>query len=189
MARKAGPIIDEIVARLGSLQFTIKGRNLSKAAGIRIGDEEIKSDQMVGGGLRVEDPDADASERGMASVMHVTIREPKLEWLRQTTELTITNPDGQRATWPFEVAGLAIVKSIEPNEIRVGQLAKLKVEGRGFERSAIVGDEDPAPLFAVINSMTFTSEKEVVWYSGSVHHLPRAEDGESVNGLFPGRPT
>jgi Cu2+-containing amine oxidase len=26
----------------------------------------------------------------------------------------------------------------------------------------------------------------VVWYMGSVHHLPRAEDGEDVNGLFRG---
>ena len=36
------------------------------------------------------------------------------------------------------------------------------------------------------NGETVASSDVVVWYMGAVHHLPRAEDGESRNGLFVG---
>jgi Cu2+-containing amine oxidase len=36
------------------------------------------------------------------------------------------------------------------------------------------------------NGENVVNEDVVVWYMGAVHHLPRAEDGESVNGVFRG---
>ena len=38
----------------------------------------------------------------------------------------------------------------------------------------------------IANSENVANADVVVWYMGAVHHLPRAEDGESVNGLFRG---
>ena len=36
------------------------------------------------------------------------------------------------------------------------------------------------------NAEAVASSDVVVWFTGSVHHLPRAEDGETVNGTFRG---
>jgi Cu2+-containing amine oxidase len=38
----------------------------------------------------------------------------------------------------------------------------------------------------ISNAETVANSDVVVWYMGSVHHLPRAEDGEDRNGLFVG---
>lgn len=38
----------------------------------------------------------------------------------------------------------------------------------------------------VANGENVSNADVVVWYMGSLHHLPRAEDGESVNGVFRG---
>ena len=39
----------------------------------------------------------------------------------------------------------------------------------------------------IANSENVANADVVVWYMGSVHHLPRAEDGESTGGVFRGR--
>lgn len=102
VARSAGPVIDEIVTRVSSLQFAIKGRVLSKDASFRINEEDLPSDQIE----RLLPEIVEADEQGgpnTAKLLHLKILTPKPEWLKDGTPLTIINPDGQKATWKYDV--------------------------------------------------------------------------------------
>lgn len=117
LARKPGPVIDEIIANNGSLKLTIRGRNLSQDASFRIGDDDLTSDKIAPpdietvstldrtkpGKPAILEKDSQSDDATMAKALELTIIEPKLEWLASETTLTIINPDGQRATWPYSI--------------------------------------------------------------------------------------
>lgn len=101
-ARSAGPIIDEIVARLSSLELAIKGRVLSKDASFRINDDDVDSDLIEHLMPEIVEPD-EQGPPNTAKLLRVRILTPKPEWLKDGARLTIINPDGQKAAWAYHV--------------------------------------------------------------------------------------
>lgn len=102
LARRAGPVIDEIVAKIGSLEFTLKGRNLSKDASFRIGDKDITSDNIEGLQPEILEVDTEG-EPNTGKLIRLKIKTPETDWLKDNASLTITNPDGQKASWTYTV--------------------------------------------------------------------------------------
>jgi len=102
VARSAGPVIDEIITRLSSLEFSIKGRILSKDASFRINDEDVPSDLIE----RLQPEIVESDDQGgpnTAKLLRLKILTPKPQWLKDGTLLTIINPDGQKAVWKYDV--------------------------------------------------------------------------------------
>lgn len=102
LARKAGPVIEEVVAtRSGTaLELAVRGRNLSKDANLFLAGEMLKSDQVA---REVVEPDKSTDDPNMAKRLKLTVTAPKDDWVKPDAELTIANTDGQRATWPYTV--------------------------------------------------------------------------------------
>src|SRR6185295_7059095 len=132
LARKPGPIIDEILAKYGSLQLTIRGRNLHNDATIRIGDMNL--DLREATVTRV--PDDQSSESGMNKAIEITLKTVLDAWQNATAPLllTVINPDAQKAVWPFVVS-----PSITPGlNLTVKHKTKtpVMVTGAGFRQGA-----------------------------------------------------
>ena len=109
LARKSGPVIDEIEVDTEGLKLKVYGRRLSVDAGFRIGEEDLDS-QYLGKGEKVKILGRDdvSDDKTLAKCLEIVIDEPKAEWLPKADEdteleLTIINPDGQNAAWPFTV--------------------------------------------------------------------------------------
>lgn len=106
-ARKAGPVIDDISAK-GDLELTIRGRNLSRDAGFQIGELDLKPDKIISsdpqtpGKPEVVERDTDSGDATMAKTLKLTIKDPEPNWT-PTAQLTIINPDGQKAMWPYSL--------------------------------------------------------------------------------------
>ena len=116
-ARKPGPVIDTVVAQAGSLKIELRGRNLATDATFRIATTEItyklestekpesaaanevnkKAKLQV---ITKEDP---PNSEAFAKALLLTIVEPEATWLTAKQELTIINPDGQKAVATFAV--------------------------------------------------------------------------------------
>lgn len=119
MARKPGPIIDDIRASFSSLVLEIQGRNLSKDASFQIDGKPvtlqmIQDDRDPGldltssgspPGIRILEPETKGATDGYAKLLELKILEPHTEWFSKECQLTIINPDGQKAAWPFEYKG------------------------------------------------------------------------------------
>lgn len=135
LARKPGPVVDEITAKQASLELTIRGRGLSQDAGFQIGNDVVSSDNIEGAKPKIIEADDQTGERNMAKVLLLIIKDPKPEWLNDDARLTIINPDGQRATWAYKVdkAG-PVVNSIQA-EVNDQRLV-ITVKGSQFDKNA-----------------------------------------------------
>lgn len=102
LARKPGPVIDEIVAEMGSLVLTIKGRNLSQDASFQIGGEDVTSD-LIESKPEILEKDGQSDEPNMAKSLKLSVKSPKDPWVKGDQDLTIINPDGQKAVWAYAV--------------------------------------------------------------------------------------
>ena len=105
LARKPGPVITQIVAGVSSLSLEIHGKTLSPDATFRIDDVDVLPNQLdrsihPNGRPKVEVPD---EQTEYAKVLRLVIKEFSSEWLEGEHKLVLSNPDGQRAEWPFEV--------------------------------------------------------------------------------------
>lgn len=119
LVRKGGPVVDDIVAKASSLTLELHGRYLSKNASFQVDGEDVKADQIKAGtdgerGPEVIASDEQAQDPTMAKVLKVSIATPKANWMTRKTNpadpkrkhmLTIINPDGQKADWPFSLSG------------------------------------------------------------------------------------
>jgi hypothetical protein len=94
LARKPGPIIDDITASLGSLTLKINGRKLSTRASFNIDGTDVSSGLVTVNGT---DPDGAQTDE-LFKTLTLVIAEPAARW-QQTGrhEFTVTNPDGQNA--------------------------------------------------------------------------------------------
>jgi hypothetical protein len=100
LARKPGPIIDEIVASVGSLTLVISGRKLSMAASFNIDGTDVAKNLVTTVGT---DPD-EGSSADFFKTLTLTIAEPLPRWpTAGRHQFTITNPDGQNAEWFYRI--------------------------------------------------------------------------------------
>lgn len=128
LARKAGPVLDDCVASLGSLKVRIIGRNLSPRASILVGNVPIAYDPAEGPrggvslGATLRSLQAEERNPDLASTLELSIDAPRPEWIAALRQhagggaeasgaslpvLTLVNPDGQRASWPIRLAPAA----------------------------------------------------------------------------------
>lgn len=106
LARKPGPVISKIEAETGSLTLTIQGSSLSPDATFKIDDTDLPPNCLN----NVAHPDGKAQlveasdQPGFAKVLRLKIEptEPRMQaWLKGDHTLTVINPDGQKAVFPF----------------------------------------------------------------------------------------
>jgi hypothetical protein len=122
-ARKPGPVIDSVDAQVGSLKLEIRGRNLSNDASYSIGNKTILykllTEPAVGGEvekdatLQIITKADDPNSENFAKAVLLTINNPEPSWLTAEQSITITNPDGQKAVWPFHVQVIAQADSTD----------------------------------------------------------------------------
>lgn len=144
MARKPGPVIDDILATPSSLKIKILGRNLSKDASFRIGNDDILVSKINNGEKpRIVEGDA---ETNMAKILEFTIADPiPDEWVDGEPKLTIINPDGQTASWGYkrisaeEAAATAAAKEAVTAEAAFVKAAK---EAEAKEAAAAKAEAD-----------------------------------------------
>jgi hypothetical protein len=125
LARKAGPIIDDIMATVSSLTLEIHGRNLSQDASFQIDGADVTLDMIAAGASSDHRPKIvakdDTQDAGFAKILSLTLDSPKTAWLTRKSDpsenlrthtLSIINPDGQCADWTYSIAGpTAIISS------------------------------------------------------------------------------
>jgi hypothetical protein len=146
VARSAGPVIDEIVTRMSSLEFAIKGRVLSKDASFRINEEDVASDLIE----HLKPQIVETDEQGgpsTAKLLRLKILTPKPEWMKDGTTLTIINPDGQKAAWKYDV-GPAVTEPLQAELLEDDTVLHLVVKGinLGPSTKANVENRGGAPL-------------------------------------------
>jgi len=130
LARSPGPVIDEIIARSGSLRLEIRGRNLSPDATIRIGPvnaadqqnkvefDKIAEAKKAGEAATAPVPEVakqatlrvlefDEQVKGSAKKLLLVIDKDFEKWATDAQDLTLENPDGQKATWQFQATSQA----------------------------------------------------------------------------------
>jgi hypothetical protein len=110
LVRKAGPTINAITVS-GSpdkITFQLTGSGLSRSALFNIDQLPIYPDTIIGpdgqpGLPEIVQSDQAISDPDYARILKVTVVKAPPTWLAGPHNLTITNPDAQRATWPFQV--------------------------------------------------------------------------------------
>jgi len=140
VSRSAGPVIDEIVTRLSSLEFAIKGRVLSKDASFRINEEDVPSNLIE----RLKPNIVETDEQGgpnTAKLLRLKILTPKPEWLKDGTTLTIINPDGQKAAWKYDV-GPALTQQPKITLVDDGANIHFLLKGANLSSTTSVSVED-----------------------------------------------
>jgi hypothetical protein len=104
-ARKPGPVIDMVVVTQAlanrTLVMSLRGRSLSRNATILIDGDEPSPDSLT---LVITTHDDVSSDPTLASDLGVTVISPKAKWISSNPHLlTLTNPDGQKATSPYKI--------------------------------------------------------------------------------------
>ncbi len=158
LARKPGPIIDEVVAQIGSLVLAVRGRALSKEASFLIEDTELTSDM-----IETIEPTRDdlSSEPGMNKRLDIRIKTLKEEWKSATMPLhfTVINPDGQKAVWPFVIK--PVIASLMPKTVQEATKTKVNVIGQGFKTNAKASVTVPSGLVAPKATLKHLSDTQV----------------------------
>jgi hypothetical protein len=110
LVRKAGPTINAITVSgtPDKMTFQLTGSGLSRSALFNIDDQPIYPDTIVGpdgqpGLPEIVQKDPTISDPDYARILKVTVVKAPTAWLGGPHHFTITNPDAQRATWPYQV--------------------------------------------------------------------------------------
>jgi len=106
VARAPGPIIDQIIATTGSLKLSIMGRNLSNDATVEIAGISV---------AKFLDPNEHPEHRPTAvspsdgddtlnNTLELRLTKAPQEWVgKAALDVTVQNPDGQKAIWPVNL--------------------------------------------------------------------------------------
>jgi hypothetical protein len=120
LARTPGPIIDEIMAKVGSVQFSIMGHNLAADAVVEIEGTSVAQflDSTTHPQHRATAVDP-AGSADLATTLELKLASAPKEWLKDALKFTVTNPDGQQSTWSLAVepelkAALTKLAAIDP---------------------------------------------------------------------------
>lgn len=106
LARKPGPVISKIEAETGSLTLTIQGSNLSPDATFKIDDVDVPANCLNNASHPDGKPQVveTSDQPGFAKVLRLVIEPTDAamqKWITGPHNLTLTNPDGQKAVSPF----------------------------------------------------------------------------------------
>ena len=108
LARKAGPNIMavDVIQAAPTLQFVISGSGLSQNASFSINGDPIAPVRILNAEGKPSLPqilqkDETNNEAGVAKIMRLIVADPPERWLG-SKNLTVTNPDAQKAVWPYD---------------------------------------------------------------------------------------
>jgi len=105
LMRNAGPVVDTVIATVGSLNLMIQGRSLHSEASIEIDGISITPflDAEKHPDLRPTAVKPNQST-GFSSTLKVSLVACAPEWVdKEVLSVTVINPDGQLATWPLQL--------------------------------------------------------------------------------------
>jgi hypothetical protein len=197
------------------LKLSVKGRILSPDATFKLSYQTVDTkdpkkpttqEQQLDlpidhSDVKVVDVDEQTKPDLTAKTLELTIRNHKPEWLSGKPALTISNPDGQAATWPFP-------GSPEIFEIKATRTATLilQLEGRNLAAdSKFRIDDTPIddaklplanveavqmdqqwnpPRFATILKLTIKNP-DTTWLTGQHTLTIRAPSGLMAKGVIP----
>ena len=106
VARAPGPIIDQIIATTGSLKLSIMGRNLSGDATVEIAGISTAAflDPTKHPEHRPEAASPSDDDNAGSNTLELLLKKAPVEWVgKATLDITVQNPDGQKATWPVSL--------------------------------------------------------------------------------------
>jgi len=145
LARKPGPIVDEIAASVGSLIVELRGRKLSRTASFKIDATDVKvTDTTITGA----DPDDEGQSPDLFKTLTLKIAEPDATWqfVGVKHNFRIINPDGQEAEWFYTMLSKPVVASVVAQTI--DQNLVLKITGQELSKDATfkIGQDEVKPV-------------------------------------------
>ena len=171
LVRGAGPIIEQVSVKQGSVILNMKGRHFSKEAFIWMDGVKQPKEAIT---RIVEDPDA---PQGFAKEMDVTLSLSMEDWRAADHTITIINSDAQRADWR---TGPEIVE-VTPGEVSPQGKALLTIQGARLSSGAAIGvggAPDAKPVQDGKNPNLFTVEVDQGWLKTSPHVFTVSSNGE-----------
>ena len=143
LARKAGPTITSIAPNVkdGILSLELHGTGLSQNAAFKIGDDQVPPDQILGDKHlpEVVQKDENSGDPTFATILRLNISNAKTNWLGDKVELTITNPDQQKAVASYNIAG----RKIDSTSIDTAKNT-FTILGQAFEPNSKVTFDPPS---------------------------------------------
>jgi hypothetical protein len=145
LARKPGPIIDEIAASVGSLIVEIRGRKLSRTASFKIDGSDVKvTDTTITGA----DADDDGQSPDVFKTLTLKIADPDPNWqsVGVKHDFRIINPDAQEAEWFYTMLSKPVIPSVIAQTI--DQNLVLTIIGQELSKDATfkIGQDDVKPV-------------------------------------------
>jgi len=140
IARAPGPIIDQVIATVGSLQLSIMGRNLSGEATVEIAGTSVAEflDATVHLDRRPKAVPSSEDDGTLSNTLEVRLVAAPPEWVgKATLDVTVQNPDGQKATWPVTLSDAA--------QAQLAALATAKAAAEAAMPHAAPANVPPAP--------------------------------------------
>lgn len=145
LVRKAGPKISSIDGTIdpasGNLTLNITGGVLSQSGSFEIDDRQISPSSIMND-LDPHRPkpgakDPTANDPDLFQSMELTIHDPDETWLTPAVDhnLTIYNPDGQKAVWTYCIATGKTLQAVAVTPATAGAAAHVLVTAPGFART------------------------------------------------------
>ena len=132
LVRGAGPVIDQVTAKEGSVILSIKGSHLSNDAFVWIDGIQLLKDKVK---PTLQDPDDPTK---FAKELEVTLDISMADWNDGHHAITVINGDGQRAEWRTS----AEIIEVTPSQPANGKVT-LTIKGVRISPGATVQVNDP----------------------------------------------
>ena len=145
LARKPGPIIDEIAASVGSLIVEIRGRKLSKTAGFKIDTADVKvTDTTITGA----DGDDDSQSSDLFKTLTLKIAEPDPAWqfVGVRHNFRIINPDGQEAEWFYTIPSKPVISTVIAKMAEQNLVLNLTGQELSKDAAFKIGQDEVMPV-------------------------------------------
>lgn len=156
LVRGAGPVVEQITVREGSVIINIKGRHLSKDCFIWLDGVKQPKDNIK---IITDDPD---SPLGFAKELEITLDITMDDWNKKDHAITVINDDAQRSEWR---TGPEITK-VSPGTANAQGKVTLTITGAHLANGAtleVTGAPDATPTQDKDNPNLFTIDVDKGW--------------------------
>lgn len=179
LVRGAGPVIEQVTVRKGSVILNIKGRHLSKDAFVWLDGVKQPKDNV-----KIIADDQDSPQR-FAKEIEVTLAISLEDWYVKDHAITVINDDAQRAEWR---TGPEIIEATpgQPNE---QSKVTLTIKGARLTKGAtleVTGVPDAKPVQNDDNPNLFSVEVDQDWIKTPHELIVTSQGQKSVYTFNPG---
>lgn len=173
LVRGAGPVIEQVTVRAGSVILNIKGRHLSKECFVWLDGVKQPKDNVT---PKADDPD---SPLQFAKELEVKLEISMEDWYAKDHALTVINDDAQRADWR---TGPEIIEAT----VAADKPTQLIVKGARLAKGAtleITGAADAKPVQDDKDPNLFTVEVPETWLK-EAHELIVTSNGQKSSYTY-----